>query len=365
MAHLHGKGAGTALALVVLLAAMREGHAAPAVLAPGNERPAALISLEAGKMLVTEADGRLRRRKTVNGTFELGGERITFGTVRGGRPRFQRLFDADAPRYEIDVCFKDTQGRPFMVQGGGDKVLDPSCDPELLEEEAEDSTGGLDTRSATPEQRQTHFMIAEAMLAALRDVEFRRRFWPEYNALVNHASLASAAQDVLALDCNDADVVCEAEAQSGRDIGAENHANRWEHVFRVFHGEVSKKWRERLGISYATHGATLALRRDFRNGRIYFAYHRCNHGRCYYQRGMNHRCTFMSGPIRGYHIHNLACLTPYNPWSGSRYYRGHNSNDDTALQYRSVRLDTHPRRGYGSGSPCDDPYRHDTVDPCY
>lgn len=363
------RGVGVGAAVLVAVGAViapRGAQAAPRVLAQGQVMPAGLTALEAGKMQVVEVDGRTRRRKTITGAFEVGGEVITFQTVRGARPRFQRVFDADAPRYEIDVCFKDGEGRPFMVQGGGDKILDPSCDPELVEEEAEDvSAGELGSRSATPEQRQAHFMVAEVMIQALRGIEFRRRFSPEYDALVNHVSLARAAQDVLALDCTDDDVTCEAGAQSGGDVGVASHSNRWEHVFRVFHGEVSKKWRDRVGIGYATHGATLALRRDFRNGRIYFAYHRCNHGRCYYHSRMNHRCTFMSGPIRKYHIHNLSCWTPYSPWSGARYYRGHNSNDDAALQYRSVRLDRHFPRGYGSGNPCDDSYRHDTVDPCY
>jgi hypothetical protein len=364
----HGVGVSAAVLVVVgALSVPPSGvQAAPRVLAYGQEAPAGLTALEAGKMLVVEADGRTRRRKTIAGAFAVGSEVITFQTVRGARPRFQQVFDADAPRYEIDVCFKDGEGRPFMVQGGGDKILDPSCDPDLVEDEpGEASAAGPEDGSATPEQRQAHFMVAEAMIQALQGVEFRRPFFPEYDALVNHVSLARAAQDVLALDCADDDVTCEAGTQGGGETGVASHSNRWEHIFRVFHGEVSKKWRDWVGIGYATHGATLMLRRDFRTGRIDFAQHRCNHGRCYYDRGMNHRCTFMSGPIREYHIHNLSCWTPYSPWSGARYYRGHNSNDDTALQYRSVRLDRHFPRGYGSGSPCDDPYRHDTVDPCY
>ncbi len=339
--------------------------AAPSVVMTGYELPAGFSSLEVGRKAVVEADDRTRRRRTLTGTFEVGGEVITFQTIRGGRPRLGSVVDEEGPRYEIDVCFKDGDGRPFIVQSGGDKVLDPTCDPDLLEEEPEASGDEVQASSLTPEQRQAHFAMAEAMIQALRSIEFRRPFLPEYQALVGHAALAAEGQAALDLDCSDDDVVCEAGTQSEGDIEIESHQNRWEHIFRVFYGVVSRKWRELVGIDFATHGATLALRRDFRNGLIYLAYHRCNHGRCYYDSGMNHRCTFLSGPNRQYHVHNLSCQTLYNPWSGARGYRGHNSNDDTALQYRSVRLDQHPPRFYGSGFPCDDLYRHDTTDPCY
>ena len=359
-------GAAAIAAAGVLVVRAVPVRAAPSVVMAGYELPAGFTSLEVGRKTVVEADDRARRRRTLTGTFEAGGETITFETIRGGRPRLGSVVDEGAPRYEIDVCFKDGDGRPFLVQSGGDKVLDPTCDPELLEEEPAGTSGGeVRASSPTPEQRQAHFAMAEAMIQALRSIEFRRPFQPEYQALVGHAALAAEGQAALDLDCSDDDVVCEAEDQSEGDVGIESHQYRWEHIFRVFHGVVSRRWRELVGINYATHGAILALRRDFRNGLIYLAYHRCNHGRCYYDSGMNHRCTFLSGPVREYHMHNLSCLTLYNPWSGARGFRGHNSNDDTALQYRSVRLDRHFPRFYGSGVPCDDPYRHDTVDPCY
>jgi len=78
---------------------------------------------------------------------------------------------------------------------------------------------------------------------------------------------------------------------------------------------------------------------------------------------MQRKCGFFSSRNREYHVHEEFCSTNYSPWSGARYWAGHNSNDDTAIQYRAVRNNTHYPSSFGW--PCNDPYPHDTVDSCY
>ncbi len=258
---------------------------ASTVLAAGYALPAGVISLELARRSV-EIDGRVRSRKAVSATFEFGGEAITVETTRGLRPKFRSLYDPEAPKYAIDVCFKDSEGRPFLVQVGGDTVLDPSCDPELQQEPPELGAAGGSTLTTASSPQQ--FVIAQALTQALETVEFRGSLEPEYRALVGNEALAAEAQSALAdEDCNAEGTVCEDGGVSGAEVGPASHLS-WRHIIVVYEGEVSRRWRDLVGIGYASHGATVAFRQHSSN-RIDTAWHRCNHGRCYYETGMQRR----------------------------------------------------------------------------
>ena len=331
------------------------------VLARGQELPAGMTSLRVERPTVFldmsgRGEPRHRRRPSIVGTFELDGAAIGFQTIRGRRLR-RRWRDADDPRHELEVCFKDGEGRPFMVQLGGDEVLDPACDPELME--PPDEAEGLDARLSVGGE-EAPFAIAAAALEALAGVEFRRRFADEYAALVGHAQLAATTQQGIEPDCEAEDTYCEEDVgQADGGLIAQSHNNRWRHILEVWSGPLSR-------VPGATHGATIAFRQDPRNNRVTMAWHRCNHGRCYYGRNMRFQCAFWSRFDRQYHVHRETCTTRYSPRSGADWWwPGHNSNDDTSIQYRAVRNDRHYPSGWGSGWPCDDPYTHDRASGCF
>ncbi len=334
----------------------REGTARR-VLAPGHELPAGFTSLglttRTVRMDVTGRGAfREQRRPAITGIFELGGRSIAFETVRGRRISGP-FADTDDPRYELDVCFRDAEGRPFLLQIGGDEVLDPACDPERDVERAGDDVH--EARSGA--DRVADFAGAAAALEALEGLPFRRRFAEEHRALVGHLALAVAVPAMTEPDCAAPDVVCETVAEAV--LAGRTHNDGWRHMINVYAGPIRS-------IPGATHGATVAYRYDAASGRLERAWHRCNHGRCYYDWTMDRLCSFWSFFDRRYHVHQEACGTTYSPRSGAdRWWPGHNSNDDTSIQYRAVRYDQHYVSGWGSGWPCDDTQTHNNTSFCY
>lgn len=330
------------------------------ILARGHDLPPGFTSLVLDRKTVVvrmtpRGTSRERRRPSLAGAFELNGDAITFETIRGPRTN-RRWQDDEVSRYELDVCFKDSAGRPFLLQMGGDEVLDPSCDPELQDEPLDDETLGGQEASG----QDLNFRVAKVALQALQGVEFKRRFADEYAALVGHMDLITRAQEILTPDCAAANVVCEEDAAgTTRDLGVRNHNNRWRHIIDVYAGPIRR-------LPGTTHGATVTFRQDPRNSRISYAWHRCNHGRCFYGRNMSFRCAFWSAFNRRHHVHREACATWYSPRSGADWWwPGHNSNDDTSIQYRAVRTDRHYPSGWGSGWPCDDRQTHNNTSSCF
>lgn len=339
---------------------IHDGRAARRVLARGAHLPPGFTFLEVGRKAVVMAvnpqgTSRERRRTSIAGAFELDGETISFETIRGRRT-LRRWQDDGDPRYELDVCFKDSNGRPVLVQMGGDAVLDPSCDPELQDESADRQA--LGSYGSSDVQEDT-FRIAMVALQTLQGVEFKRRFAGEYAALVGQLELVTRAEEIIEPDCGAADVFCEEDSAGDAGLTGRSYNDSWRHIIDVYAGPIRR-------LPGTTHGATVAFRQDPRTGQIGQAWHRCNHGRCFYGRNMRFRCGFWSNFTRRYHVHKETCTTWYSPRSGADWWwPGHNSNDDTSIQYRAVRTDRHYPSGWGSGWPCDDQQAHNITSSCF
>jgi hypothetical protein len=141
------------------------------VLARGHRIPAGFRSLSRDRAVVM-VNGRQRRSVRIRGVFESDGDTISVETLRG--PRIRRGEQgAPGQKHELDVCFKDTTGRPFLVQIGGHSALDPTC--EYPDEPAE--------HDADPAEHVDHFLTARAAISALRTVKFKRRYRQEYRAI--------------------------------------------------------------------------------------------------------------------------------------------------------------------------------------
>jgi hypothetical protein len=306
---------------------------------------------------------RARARPMLSGTFERDGDTISFEVIRGARkPKHERPERGES-RYVLDVCLKDSHGRPFLVQIGGDDALDQSCEPDLEEEPPEDATAR--GTALIPEERDASFRTAEAAIATLGGLEFKKKFAAEHEALVGMGHLLERAQ--AELDCDDENVICE-EGDPATLSQPRSHNNRWQHIIEIWQGPVTSHVRDyelvRFPDAIGTHGATVAFRRDYRNGSISAAWQRCNHGKCPYHRRMSFKCRLFSWWNRRYHIHNETCVTNYALFSG-QLSRGHNCNDDTYMQYRAVRLNRHAPSGWGTGYPCDDRYNHAYTKGCW
>jgi hypothetical protein len=243
---------------------------------------------------------------------------------------------------------------------GGEDPLDPSCALEL-EEEPIDHLGDLGV-SFTAEERAASIDTATAAVAALRGLEFKRRFAEEHAALLGVASLLEGAEALVTADCGAPNMVCEDDGAAG-PLTTTNHDNRWQHAIAVWSGPIGSHGFRVPGL-IGTHGATLGARRDARNQRISVAWARCNHGKCPYAAGMQFQCGFLSSASRTYHVHEEYCTTNYAAFSGA-VSRGHNCNDDATMQYRAVRLNRHASSGWGSGYPCDDRFTHNYTDRCW
>jgi hypothetical protein len=274
-------------------------------------------------------------------------------------PRWERPEQGD-PRYELDVCIRDAEGRPFLGQVGGEDPLDPTCTLEL-EEEPTDHLGDLGM-SFTAEERAASIDTATAAVAALRGLVFKRRFAEEHAALLGVAGLLQGAEAIIAADCAAPNMVCEDDGEAG-PLTTTNHDNRWQHAIAVWSGPIGSHGFYVPGL-VGTHGATLGARRDPRNQRLSAAWARCNHGKCPYAAGMQFQCGFLSSASRTYHVHEEYCTTNYAAFSGA-VSRGHNCNDDATMQYRAVRLNRHASSGWGSGYPCDDRFTHNYTDRCW
>jgi hypothetical protein len=265
----------------------------------------------------------------INGSYELDGKIVHFETRRGSRtPKYLRDGDPATPDYEIDVRFMDQDGKPFLIQIGGDAPLDHTWTeiPPTLK----DGT-----------QAKAKFELAAKMVGTMKKHKFAHKFVHERQALLDLAPIVDSAQ-----------VIEKVEEAPNQALSAPTQlaANTYRHRIAVHHKSCCfglGRHSATIGKYISTSGVTTTL------------FTTCNHGTCASQMALKCSWTSASPGNRTNHVHNhVTCTTPYNPTS----VFGHNSNDDTDLQYRAVRLNSHPS---STGGTCNDSSVNNEPTNCY
>lgn len=266
----------------------------------------------------------------INGSYEFDGKVVHFETRRGSRtPKFLRDGDPATPNFEIDVRFMGQDGKPFLIQIGGDTPLDHTWI------EATSKLKG-DTEA------KADFELAAKTIETLKKLKFDHKFTHEHQALLNLAPIVDSAQ-----------VIEKIEGVPNQTLAAPTllAAKTYRHRVEIHH----KSCCFGLGRHSATIGKYIST-----NGVTTTAVITCNHGTCANQMALKCSWTSASPGNRTNHVHNhVTCSTPYNPTSA---FGRHNSNDDTDLQYRAVRLNSHPS---STGGTCNDSSVNNEPTSCY
>ena len=297
--------------------------------------------------------GKRHGHAGVSAVFLLDGERVQVEARRGRRTHDRH---EGGPRYEVDVCILDDAGRPLVAQYGGDESMIPEC-------ESEDGPTGIDAHPAVqafgmPVDRKGSFKRAEKAVKLIRKAGFRRKFQPEFEAIVGQLGLLAEGRrgkkalhaDTLIRTESGVEPMSKEFALGDVVPAPQNHPTGYQHYIEIHSSSV------RGTGGHAAHGATVAYRIPH-CGAINFAWSRCNHGRCYYL--MPWKCSLYSPANRVSHVHVTTCGTYYNPFST---LGGHNCNDDTFVEYLSVRNNAHFDR---YGGTCSDPFRADYTTNCF
>ncbi len=265
----------------------------------------------------------------INGSFGLGGKTIYFETRRGPRtPKYLRGGDPTTPDYEIDVRFMDQDGRPFLTQIGGDALLDSTWVEPV-------------PKPKVDEEINTDFELADKAIGALKKLKFKQKFVHERRALLNLAQIMESAQ-----------VIEKIEGAPSQPLSSQTLAvaNTYRHKVEIHHKSCC------LGLG--RHSGTIG-KYISNTGVVTTAVITCNHGTCADQMAL--KCSWYSAypGNRTTKLNNdITCSTPYNATS----VFGHNSNDDTDLQYRAVRTNSRPST---SGGICNDSSTNNEPTNCY
>jgi hypothetical protein len=267
--------------------------------------------------------------KGITGTFELGGKAIHFETRRGPRtPEYLRDGDPATPRYEIDVRFIDQAGETFFTQIGGDAPID-SVWAEAF------------TKPKADEEAKADFDIAAELIRTIKNLKFKPQFVHERQALLNSASIVESAQALEKVE----GVPSQSPGTSTLAV-----ANTYRHRVEIH----DKSCCLGLGRHSATVGKFIS-----NTGVITTAVVTCNHGTCASQMALKCNWTSAYPGNRTNQVNNdITCSTVYNPTS----VFGHNSNDDTDLQYRAVKSNSRPST---SGGICNDSNTNNEPTNCY
>ena len=264
----------------------------------------------------------------IYGSYELDGEIVYFETRRGPRtPKFLRDGDPATPTFEIDVRFINQDGESFLIQIGGDTPLDHTWTEATAE-------------FKTDMQAKTEFELAARTIETLGTLKFSRKFVHERQALLNLAPIVDSAQVIEKIE------EAPDQALSAPTLLA---TNTYRHRVEIHH----KSCCFGLGRHSATTGKYLS------RGVTTTAVITCNHGTCANQMALKCSWTSASPGNRTSHVHNhISCSTPYNATS----VYGHNSNDDTDIQYRAVRDNRHPS---STGGTCNNSSLNNEPTSCY
>jgi hypothetical protein len=218
-------------------------------------------------------------------------------------------------------------------------VLNPDCvEYDAETEDAEAEQDALASEAGQVRLRAADSAMADAALAALQSLLFKRAYRWEHEALVHHARALNSGPAA------GADPYEPTEDESG-DVASATRAV-------TGHGHVLEIWR---GNAFHIHGIHHSATRYFRrvpSGSYQWVADRCNHGRCPGASGMWYQCAYRSVRNRAAHVHLEACGTWYDVFSRSG---GHNCNDDTLLPYYAVKTNQHYP---GNFAWCDDPWGH-------
>ena len=331
------------VALAVVLATMVGAQVNPtvSVLAP---------TAPVFKDLKELTHGKKHGHTGVSATFSLDGEEVHIEARRGHH--IQGRHHDGGPRYEVDVCILDGAGRPLIAQYGGDEPVIPEC-------ASDDGPVDIDAHPAVqafgmPDDRTASFKRAEKAVKLIRKAGFRKKFKPEFDAIVGQLELLSEGRrgekKIRPETMTSADLPNPEAAENGSNVPEpQNHPTGFTHVIEV-HSDYVRGTR-----SHATHGATIAYRIPHLR-KIQFAWSNCNHGRCYW--AMPWLCAYQSPANRVYHVHMVTCATYYNPFS---FLGGHNCNDDTRIELQSIIHNVHFDR---FGGTCSDSFRNDFTPLC-
>lgn len=313
------------VAIVVLVLALASSSAAAAGAYAFETRPVSAVVAE-GCVLPTGFIELVPTTGGVAGIYEEGGVRIRFEARRGPEtPRVLRLSDPETPLFEVDVRFLDERGGTLLLQVGGHAPVDPTWSTSF---EATRESGG-----EADERIRSRFAVAAAVVEKLRWVRFRAGLAPEYHALLGMGPLIESARAI----------------DSALDPALPRSSCTYRNKIQI-HDKSCCLWLGR-------HGATIA-KNISPSGVTTQAWATCNHGTC--AQNMALKCQGTS-PADRCELSSTApmCSTPYNAFSFSGT---HNSNDDTDIQYESVRYAYTPDPQLGT---CRDSSRNDQPTNCY
>ncbi len=284
--------------------------------------------LEPNQKITKELTSLLTVPNGIKGIYESNGKIIYFETRRGPRtPRYLRVGDSTTPEYEIDVRFFDEDGKPFLTQIGGDAPIDQAW--------AESGS-----KRKVDAETKADFDLAFKSLEALKKLKFNQKLKQEHQAIINLAPIVESAQVVEKIE----------GVMPQPSVQAQVVTNNYRQQIAIHH----KKCCFGLGRHSATIGRYISA-----TGITTTAVITCNHGTCANQMALKCSWTSASPGNRTTRLNNnISCSTPYNPTS----VFGHNSNDDTDLQYRAVRYNILPSR---TGAMCNDSSVNNEPTHCY
>lgn len=255
----------------------------------------------------------------IYGSYEFEGKIIFFETRRGDRtPKYLRDGDPATPKFEIDVRFMNQDGESFLTQIGGDTPLDQTWSEALVE--------GRDDAQA-----KSDFELASRAIEEMRKLKFNRQFNYERKALMDLAPVLESAQVIEKEETSPG-----FESHGPTSPGLESEAPlaldgyTYRHRIQIHHKKIL--------FGLARHSATIG-KHISPAGVVTTAFITCNHGTCANQMALKCLWTSAKPGDRNNRLKNwVACTTPYNATS----VFGHNSNDDTDLQYQAVRYNYRP-----------------------
>jgi hypothetical protein len=296
----------------------------------GSEAPPA--SSLADGLSVTEADAALGR---LAGSFVHQGRLIHFEAVRGEENPAETQKDPDAPRFAVDARFTNSDGKTFILSGGGGEVARPNWAPEEDE--------------GNPEDRTQDLMLLPKLADELEKLGAPSGLEYEFKKLVQ---LAAELRDMelVVKPTGDVPYACTTGYEHDMII-------RYKAAFDL---PIGHHTAVRLNSWYLTSSCTWS----------YQGYQEsCNHGTCATASTMRDWCVWPS-PLRSYRWPAFQVYTAYGNGACSTYYNplstlgGHNCNDDTYFQGYNIRNNTYYAAATGPSSICTDGTRHSYAPSC-